>query len=84
MWNYEYTAIADADVGKTWNCYQETETWDQWDAGIALASLKGPFQNGTEGTLLLQGKTVLFWLDSVEKHRAFSVMANMRHNNVKM
>lgn len=84
MWNYEYTAIADADLEKIWNRYQETETWDQWDVGIASASLKGPFQNGTEGTLLLQGHTVLFWLEHVEKHRSFSVMANMPHNNVKM
>lgn len=84
MWNYEYIAIADADIDKIWSRYQQTETWDQWDAGIASASLKGPFQKGTEGTLLLQGHTVSFWLEHVEKHRSFSVMANMPHNNVKM
>ncbi|QHQ81077.1 hypothetical protein GPJ55_15505 [Bacillus subtilis] len=57
---------------------------DQWETGIASDSLKGQFQNGTEGTLLLQGKTILLWLEHVEKHRAFSVMANMPHSNVKM
>ncbi|MEC1420928.1 hypothetical protein [Bacillus subtilis] len=50
---------------------------DQWEKGIASDSLKGQFQNGTEGTLLLQGKTILLWLEHVEKHRAFSVMVNM-------
>ncbi|MGG3032326.1 hypothetical protein [Bacillus stercoris] len=53
MWNDEYIAIADADIDKIWSRYQQTETWDQWDAGISSASLKGPFQKGTEGTLLL-------------------------------
>ncbi len=77
MWNYEYTAIADVDVGKPGTVYQETETMDQWETGIASDSLKGQFQNGTEGTLLLQGKTILLWLEHVEKHRAFSVMVNM-------
>ncbi len=84
MWNDEYNAIADANIEKIWSRYQETETWDQWDAGLASASLKGPFQKGTEGTLLLQGKTVPFWLEHVEKHRSFSIMANMPHYNVKM
>ncbi len=84
MWNYEYTAVAEVDLDKIWDNYQKTDTWNQWDAGIASASLKGPFQKGTEGTLLLQGNTVPFWLEHVEKHRSFSVMANMPHNNVKM
>ncbi|CAM3582383.1 hypothetical protein DFO69_3376 [Bacillus subtilis] len=84
MWNYEYTAIADVDLEEIWNHYQETDTWNQWDAGIASVSLRGPFQNGTEGTLLQQGNTVPFWLEQVEKHRSFSVMANMSHTNVKI
>ncbi|MFQ6321882.1 hypothetical protein [Bacillus halotolerans] len=84
MWKYEYTAISDAAPEEIWKYYQHPESWKQWDAGITSASLNGPFQNETEGALLLRGNTVPFWLEHVEKHQSFSVISHLPNTNVKM
>lgn len=72
MWEYEHSIETAAGAAAIWRLYSDASTWQDWDFGIELMELDGPFQAGSTGRLTPRGRDVIpFTLVLVEENAVF-------------
>ena len=73
MYTFAHTVETTAAPEVVWELYSDVSRWRDWDAGLADATLDGPFAVGSAGVLTVEGQPPLpFRLTVVEESRSFS------------
>ena len=70
----EHRIVVAAPPGVIYRIYEDVAHWPDWDPDTKAASLDGPFQVGSRGTLTpAQGRTVTMQLTELQADRCFTV-----------
>jgi hypothetical protein len=72
--NVEFRILVAASPGVIFGIYEDVANWHTWDPDTQAASIDGPFQVGTRGTLTpAKGNTVPMRLTEVVPGKCFTV-----------
>jgi uncharacterized protein YndB with AHSA1/START domain len=72
MWEYEHAADTNASREAIWRCWENVETWDEWNQDIEKIEIDGPFAEGSTITMMPAGQdAVRLRLASVEENEQF-------------
>ena len=55
MWEYEYSVETTAAPEALWRHWSDMAAWPQWNDGIAMIEVEGPFEAGTVFTMTPPG-----------------------------
>jgi uncharacterized protein YndB with AHSA1/START domain len=73
MWEYEHSIEADVTPQSVWQLYTDSTTWPEWDYGIELVELDGPFADGSTGRITPRGRdTIPFTVVDVTENVSFT------------
>lgn len=74
----EHRVVVATPPGVIFRIYQDVEHWPAWDPDTKRASLDGPFQVGSRGSLTpTKGRTVPMVLTQVAPDRCFTVASKI-------
>lgn len=72
MWTYQQSLETPADPAAVFALMSDVASWPDWNAGVERIDLRGPFAQGTSGTMTMPGQELLdFQLVWVEEGRGF-------------
>jgi len=72
MWSFEHTLECPATPEEVWRVYTDIDDWPQWNGGVELLELAGPFEAGTSGMVTPRGQEPLpFVLISADPGRGY-------------
>jgi len=72
MWSFEHALECPATPEEVWRVYTDIDDWPQWNGGVELLELAGPFEAGTSGMLTPRGQEPLpFVLISADPGRGY-------------
>ncbi|MGZ4498129.1 MAG: SRPBCC family protein [Nocardioides sp.] len=54
-YSYEHTATTTATPAAVYARWADVATWPTWDTSVLAASLEGPFEPGSRGSMTLEG-----------------------------
>lgn len=73
QWTFEHTEYTPASPESIWALWSDVTSWPAWDGGVERATLRGPFEPGTKGTLKPRGApAMLFALTDVRPAAGFA------------
>lgn len=74
----EHSILVNAAPERLFSLYADVLNWNRWDPDTKVASIDGPFQTGTRGSLTpTKGNTVPMLLTSVVPNSSFTVEARI-------
>jgi hypothetical protein len=59
MFEWTHTITTTATAEQVWPWYADISRWTAWDSGLVAASLDGPFEEGSIGTIQVEGQPLL-------------------------
>lgn len=71
-WQHSESVDTRATSKEIWAIWKDAANWPRWDSELEWVKLKGPFVEGTKGTMKPSGgPVVVFELTNIEKNRQF-------------
>jgi hypothetical protein len=72
MWNHEQSIDTHATLERVWQLLADVAGWKEWNAGVQVIELHGPFADGTTFTMTLpDGTRFTSTLLEVKAHEGF-------------
>jgi hypothetical protein len=72
-YGYEHSEITDASPEAVYALWADVSRWTEWDTSLVSVTLAGPFEVGSEGTMVIEGQPpISYRLTEVTPNRSFS------------
>jgi polyketide cyclase/dehydrase/lipid transport protein len=72
-YEFEHTETTTVDPAAIWALWADITRWTEWDTSLVSVSLDGPFEVGSEGTMVIEGQgPIPFKLIEVTPGRGFT------------